>query len=460
MIIVLALAAGGVFWLQIPHLVETTPKNGAVNVFAGESIRLTFSTVMDPDTVASRLSIEPAQTGKGAWQGKTYTFTPDQPWQNNTTYHVRLAKGAQSNSWLHLAITQEINWSFTIENPLLAYLYPSDGPAQVFTINPLTGEPLQITHGAGEVLDFNVSANGAIIYYSMNLGSKGSAIYGLVRSTGESILLLDCPQALCRSPQVSPKNDFLAYEHSPLTDSGQSGTTQVWLAAIPANTFFNSNGANQPLSPKCAGDPQHQTQQPLWSSTGLLAYYDDNRKAVIVQDMQGKLISLFPSETGEPGNWDASGESFIFPEFITSPQTGTSLDELNPIPASHLMRYTLDKQPPTDLTRMDYLEDNAPTFSPDGKWLVFARKFLDIAHWTPGRQIWILPLDNGEAAAITTEPQYNHYDFAWKPDSKEIAYVRFNQTVMTEPPEIWLTNPDGSGQQLLVRNGYAPQWLP
>jgi len=124
------------------------------------------------------------------------------------------------------------------------------------------------------------------------------------------------------------------------------------------------------------------------------------------------------------------------------------------------MRYTLNEESPIDLTRLDNLEDNAPQYSPDGKYLIFARKFLDQARWTPGRQIYILPLDSTEAFAISNEPQYNHYNFSWKPDSNQIAYVRFNQTIISEPPEIWLTNPDGSNQQLLVRNGYAPQWLP
>jgi len=109
---------------------------------------------------------------------------------------------------------------------------------------------------------------------------------------------------------------------------------------------------------------------------------------------------------------------------------------------------------------MDYLEDSAPVFSPDGKWLVFARKYLDTVRWTPGRQIWILPLEGKEAYPITDEPLYNHYGFTWSPNSQLIAYIRFYQATMTDPPEIWVTNIDGSSQYLLVRNGYAPQWIP
>ncbi len=459
-IVILALVTGLVFWLQTPRLLEATPPNGAVNVSAGEPLRLVFSNAMDPDSVVSRLRIEPAQTGKSAWQGNTLIYTPDQPWQNSTTYQIRLAKGARSSNWLNLTISQEKSWSFTIEDPLLAYLYPSDAPAQIYTINPLTGESKQITDLSGEVLDFSVSSNGVMLYYSLNLGGKGSAIYRLDRASGKSILLLDCPQALCRYPQVSPQNDFLAYERTPLTQKELTNKPQVWIAALPSSLFTDKNNTTPSLTLKPVGDPQHQTQQPLWSPGGLLAYYDDTLSAFIIQNSLGDKLNRFPSQTGQPGDWDTSGESFIFPEFITAPQTSATLSELNPIPASHLLRHSLKGETITDLTIMDYLEDNAPAFSPDGKWLVFARKYLDIARWTPGRQLWIMSLEKGDAYAITTEPQYNHYDFAWNPDSKQIAYVRFNQTILTEPPEIWLTKLDGSGQQLLVRNGYSPQWIP
>ncbi|MBN1536139.1 MAG: PD40 domain-containing protein [Anaerolineales bacterium] len=457
MIAILAIVAGLVFWLQTPRLISVFPQPDAKTVSTGESLRMVFSTSMDPESVESHLSIHPEHPGMSTWQGNTYTFTPDQLWQNSMTYEVELTKGARSNGWLSLKIGQENRWSFTVEDPLLAYLYPADAPAQIYTINPLTGEQKQITNVSGEVLDFSVSSDGSILFFSLNLGSEGSAIYYLDRVSDELALLLECPDALCRVPHVSPNNDFLAYERTPLA---QDEKTQVWIASLPIGLFSNDHGNGIRLSPRLVSDPQNQTQQPLWSPGGLLTYYDDTYALFIIQTAQGEEIHRFPSQTGEMGDWDASGESFLFPEFITNPKTSATLNELNPIPASHLMRYILKNDSPSDLTLKDNLEDSAPSFSPDGKYLVFARKYLDIPHWTPGRQMWLLLLDGAEAYPLTDEPQYNHYAFTWKPDSQQIAYVRFNQTVLTEPPEIWLTKLDGSGQQRLVRNGYAPQWIP
>ncbi len=40
-----------------------------------------------------------------------------------------------------------------------------------------------------------------------------------------------------------------------------------------------------------------------------------------------------------------------------------------------------------------------------------------------------------------------------------LAAVRFNVTVITEPPEIWLVGLDGSAIRLII-GGYQPAWIP
>ena len=43
------------------------------------------------------------------------------------------------------------------------------------------------------------------------------------------------------------------------------------------------------------------------------------------------------------------------------------------------------------------VEDVSPVFSPDGKWIAFARRYLDPLRWTPGRQVWLMRADGTEA---------------------------------------------------------------
>jgi Tol biopolymer transport system component len=134
--------------------------------------------------------------------------------------------------------------------------------------------------------------------------------------------------------------------------------------------------------------------------------------------------------------------------------------------SSHLMRFELPATgvggvpAPQDLTQDVALEDADPVYSPDGSHIAFARKYLDLARWTPGRQLWVIAADGTQARPLTDEPLYTHYDFAWSPDGEQIAYVRFHQTVLTLPPELWIIQTDGSDPLQLVIGGYAPQWAP
>ena len=118
------------------------------------------------------------------------------------------------------------------------------------------------------------------------------------------------------------------------------------------------------------------------------------------------------------------------------------------------------KTPAEDLTKASQIEDSMPAYSPDGAWIAFARRYLDSTRWTPGRQLWLMRPDGSDAHPLTQAGDYNHFDFVWSLDSKQIAFVRFNQTVLTEPAELWLINADGSQPIKLVEGGFAPQWIP
>jgi Tol biopolymer transport system component len=74
--------------------------------------------------------------------------------------------------------------------------------------------------------------------------------------------------------------------------------------------------------------------------------------------------------------------------------------------------------------------------------------------------MWIIDTAGEVGHALTDDPLYNHYDFAWSPDGSQIAYARFNKDVLTEPPEIWIMNADGTGATRLITGGFSPQWIP
>jgi hypothetical protein len=470
-VMIVAFGATFAYWWGTPRLIAVAPAEGSFNIPAGTALRLTFSRAMQAASVTERLRLTPASKGTYNWEGNTLVFTPSRPWQAGSKVQVQLEGGSQATGLLPLRIQQSHTWAFTIRSPRLAYLFPPDGPADIYTIDPQSGEITRLTTSPVGVLDFKLNASGTAIYYSSRDEQGGSAIYRLdltqnqppATPEGEAqalkpLLILPCPQAQCRVPAVSPEEDYLAYERTASPATGQPDYPQVWYA--PLRGAEGQISAPIPeTAPVLAGEPPHQTLQPAWSSDGVLAFYDTEAAAFIfLNPGDGKQIT-FSNQTGQPGTWHPDGGSFIAPEisFLDISEAITGLERLA---ESHLIHFNLGDQTSQDLTPGQDVEDTTPAFSPDGTTLAFARKYLDAKRWTPGRQLWIRLLENPEAQPLTNDPLYNHYDFAWRPDGMQLAAVRFNQAAMTEPPEIWLIDPlTGLSSQLIV-GGYAPQWIP
>lgn len=462
---ILLLFAIATFW-GTPRLVEVSPAPDAIAVPAGASLRLTFSRSMLPNTVTERLTIDPTLTGAFHWEDNTLVFIPSQPWPSGKAVNVHLAPGARSDTTLSFPLRNDKSWSFTIGHPRLAYLYPADGTANIYILNPLSGGTQQLTTSPGGVLEFSLTSSGRSIFYSVKNAEGGSDLYQVnTPAEGEDpslaaktpTLILQCGQTACRLPQVSPGGSFLAFEKTAPKGNGQPNFPQVWLLSLPVGTA-QPQKAESPQ--RLVGDPSHQTDQPIWSSDGQLAYYDTNLAAYVIYDPRSQQITSFPNQTGQAGDWDPGGRYFVAPEISYIQAGDPNKTGLDMIANSHLIQFDRQTGQTKDLTQAEDLEDASPAYSPDGANLALARKSLDIKSWTPGRQLWIMQADGSDARQLTDDPSYNHYDFAWSPDGDQLAFVRFNQTVMIEPPELWVINPDGSAAQKLVVGGYTPQWIP
>lgn len=463
----LLLGLGGALAWGTPRLVAVSPADGAVDVPPGATLELTFSRPMQPDSVIGRLSLEPAVAGSYAWQGARLIFTPERPWPAGATVQVKLAAGALAGRFPALPLLRGYAGTFTVRQPRLAFLYPANGPANIFVHNPLTGEIAPLTNVFSGVLDFDVSPDGAAIYYSARNAQDGSDLYRLSLSRQDQAQdgrptpvftppqsVLSCPQAQCRGVRLSPRGDFLAFERTPLAAAGVPALTQVYLLPLI--------GGGEPF---LAGDPAHQTLQPAWSSNGLLAFYDQAAaEFVVVEPMAGgeaRVRARFANQTGQPGDWQPGGAAFAAAEiFFLDPQAPSALQNLERLADSHLLLYPLDGGQPRDLTAAEGIEDAAPAFSPDGAYLAFARKYLNVRQWSPGRQLWVLRLSDGQALQLTNDPVYNHYDFAWSPGGERLAFARFDQSALTEPPQVWTIDPQTGRATQILSGGYAPRWIP
>jgi dipeptidyl aminopeptidase/acylaminoacyl peptidase len=450
-VLMLIVAAGMAIyaWNSTPQLVKSYPQTGAINVPATSPIRLVFSRAMDQETVNTRLKIEPAIGGTFKWDKNILTFTPDQAWPGGQMIKLILESGARAASWISFPLGRQ-SWTFDVNEAMLAYLWPSDGRADIYALTPTTGEIRQFTHGLG-VLDFTVSNNGIMIYFSAPNSQGGVNLYRIDRTEVENSTeysyqaqeLLDCGTAQCRNPVASFDDLKLAYEYILPNPSGGSGPAQIWLLNLTSSEAL-------PI-----GQETHETVQPSWSSTGLLAYYDRTSSGYEVINPLSQERVLLPNQTGQPGDWSPSGEYYLAPEiyYYQAPkdtERGTS----------HLIRYGVNSNTTEDISKSIDVEDVAASYSPDGSSIAFARKFLDAAHWSLGRQIWIMNVDGSSSHPITDEADYNHYDLAWSRDGLMLAYVRFEESRIFNPPELWMVNADGSNALQLVIRGYSPIWIP
>ena len=453
--ILLISASAYVYLVESPRLLEVSPSPGAEAVLAKTPIQLVFSKGMQPESVTQRLAIQPEMPGEYAWEGDTLIFTPAEPWPRGETITVEIAPGARSATLIPLPLRSGRQWSFTVSRPLLAFLYPASGQADLYTIDPGFGEATRLTESNFGVLDFSVGFDGTKIYYSGPNATGGSDILQIKREQagGWSFSpLLACPEAYCRSPQPSPDGRFLAFEREALPGSGRAQFPRVSILTLPEG---NEEGS-QPEE-KLAGVPDHPTRLPSWSASGLLSFYDVAQKAFVVLDPVTGESTAFPNETGEAGAWSPDGNLFIAPEIFFLPAGGSGDDTLA---TSHLIAYNMKDGVGRDLSQGPVVEDASPALSPDGNQIAFARKFLDAARWTPGRQVWVMSAGGEDPNPLSDAPFYNHSAFAWSPDGEQLAYIRFNQEAPTQPPEIWLVNADGSGAQQLLTGGFSPRWIP
>lgn len=440
MIGLLVLIAASGWFLTQPRLVSVQPPPNATAVPGSTALRISFSHLMQAETVHQRLQIDPLPAGNFHWEGKTLVFVPSQPWPGGVTVKVHLSRGAQTQSFPTRYLNQAIEWSFQIGYPKVLYLFPAEGQAALYQLDPLSGNVQLLSPGGQEVFDYSLSASGAAIVFDARQGNS-SAIYRWENpsTTIEPILIF--PSGQVRAAQLSPSGNYLAYE---LTDlSEPNAKTHVWVTAYP------------PQSDEQAirlGTAKQLTRSPLWSAQNILAFYDQTNRLYRFYDPRlQQEVDLVKGETGEKGAWAPDGETFLFAEILSN---GGQL------PTSHLLAFHLPTRQVTDLSERNDVEDLGGVFSPQGDRLVFARKFLNALQWSPGRQPWILNLLRREAYPLLSEPHYNHYDFVWSPDGNQILFVRFNQVSLTESPEIWVMNADGSQSRQLVKGGFAPQWMP
>lgn len=402
------------------------PAPGSIAIPPPAPLQLTFDRSMNHGSVEENLSANVPIKGDFEWNSNEMTFTPEEHWPQGMTVTVTLSTAARSS--LALPLSEVFIWSFKTAPTLLAYLWPWDGVADLYMVDPLSGDGIRLTETEYGLLDFSLAPDRLSLLLSVQNNEGGSDIQELNLLDRSLEMVFECGQTLCQQPQFDPEGQMIVFEDSTLN--------QIGLLA----------GEDEPILIGAG-------RFPSWSTDGKLLFYDPVQSAYQTFTIDRGVSQVFPNQTGEPGVWSPAGTFFLAPEIVPS-------DVGDALTTSHLFRYSLNGGSPDDLTINPNAEDATPSFSLGGDFIAFGRKLLNIELWSPGRQLWVQTGDGRSPQALTDAPLYNHTAFAWHPGGGQIAFVRSNQADLNEAPEIWLLDVDGTQPIRLVISGYAPLWIP
>jgi Tol biopolymer transport system component len=397
-----------------------------------------------------------------SWEGNSLLIKPDQPWKTGETVEVHLGAGARSLRILPTLSGQ--TWSFTVGAPSVAYLWPAYGAANIYVRgeDPID-EPVQLTHSDAGILDFIVSSDGNRITYTVPAVQGSNEIRILDMITDEDRLIYACDaDALCQAPTLSPDGHWLAFERSELVEGAGgkpiTNARAVWLISL------QDEGVDGPVL-----DATHDLMAPQWSPLGELMVYDNTLKAFVLLETGNPdtPILFIPSGLGQEGTWSPQGADFVYAEIVFPEEVlGEAGIEALDFPVeealffSHLYKHVMNTGDVRDISPGPdvMVEDSSPTYSPDGRWLAFVRKYLDADRWTMGREVWLMEVSLGDVRKLTDDPTANFSSLSWSLDSQRLTFMRSNLDSPADMPEVWVWNMAEGEATEFIEGGYLPQW--
>jgi Tol biopolymer transport system component len=236
-----------------------------------------------------------------------------------------------------------------------------------------------------------------------------------------------------------------------------TAAASVALAGIVVFTVFDHCARSQTASPATAAPPRLAAT--AWSKIAFITvvpranlpkgYAWLAEVNVMNADGSGKRTLTRTAWNFLPPSWSPDGRRIAFERRLDATrwkgQCGGCDVEVYVMNADGTGQRNLTHSPAT--------EDSGPTWSPDGRKIVFGKAGAQ----TPGlREIWVMNPDGSGQQRLADGGQP-----AWSPDGRKIAFTRGRD--VDGRADVYVINADGSGELQLTRAPtleYSPIWSP
>jgi Tol biopolymer transport system component len=209
-----------------------------------------------------------------------------------------------------------------------------------------------------------------------------------------------------RPLRIVPVTSFSGYSNQGSFSPDGREIAFSWSSGKPQrNIYIKKIGAAAPVQLTFG---RVDEREPAWSPDGRYIAFC---RVIGDQTVVGRFAVYVMSATGR-------GERKIMEsgEGVSWSPDGSSLAVAGPPESSGIFRVSLETGARTQLTGSGPYLDNFPAFSPDGRWIAFARSLAP-----GGREVFIVPSRGGTPRQLTFDRHFTNGE-TWTADSKEIVF--------------------------------------
>jgi TolB protein len=401
---------------------------------------LNFPVPMQPDSVQSRLSLDPPVRGRFIWSGdaRSVSFLPEQTLYPAQVYTLHLAAGSQAQGGR--VLSEDHSWQAAVRPAAVVYLAPSQG-SELWRASVDGKPPVQLTETGGKVYDFAISPDGNTITYSMQNAQKGLDLWEIDRRGGNSHLLLPCQTDWCTGPAYAPDGSRIIYSRRQAGNHPSAGPEAPRLWVLELNGLSTA---------ALFQDTTIGGSAPAWSPDGrYLAFFDGLSNIMRVLDLQAKTDFSVPSETGVIGSWSPDSRHLLTVNLdLSGEQPYITVEDVD-VQTQAVRRLLGDVDQPR--------EYSVPAWSPDGAWLALAMRPVT---GVMGKQLWLFHPDGTGGIQISDDLLINYASYHWDPAGQKLVFQQAQLGSSDAKPEVAVWDQKTGKIMTLAKDAFLPQWIP